>query len=121
MIPSIWAYAITINSLFFLVGCSAWNGGYTGAAPLRGADMQSKSLAGKYRDLATDGSIKSHPVAMGKGGQATGTVTVGGPAPIPDLRKGEMVIKGGSGATPSSSGSSQDNNGSSNGTGGDKR
>lgn len=110
--------SLALFAIFFFVGCSAWDGGYKGGAPPNVEDMQGKSITGVYRDLGLDGSIKFHPVRMGIGGQTTGIIKVGGPAPIPDLRTGEMVIKGGSNNS-STPGSPQDNTGGSKGNRGD--
>lgn len=98
--------------MFCMVGCSAWNGGYTGGAPIYVPDIQAKSIAGIYQDVGSDGSIKRHPVIFGTGGQVTGEMKVGGPAPIPDIKTGQMVIKGGSAGPSSSSGPGPDATGS---------
>ncbi|MBS0167987.1 MAG: hypothetical protein JSR29_18010 [Nitrospira sp.] len=59
-----WAYLLATSGIFLFVGCSAWDGGYKGGTQLESTqDMHSKSLAGAYRDVGSDGSIKSHPAA----------------------------------------------------------
>lgn len=78
------AYAVVAISAFMLVGCSLWTGRqdsetqYPSTPPI-----PPKSLAGVYRDVGRDGSIKPHlldaPETMGPGpgDRQTGTITLG--------------------------------------------
>ena len=84
---------------------------------------QSKSRAGMYRDIGSDGSIKPHPEPSYQGTESllngTGDVIIlGGPMPIPNLETGKTTIKGSSGGTTPTPGSVKDSRGSFGRTGG---
>jgi hypothetical protein len=85
---------------------------------------ESKSLAGIYSDIDSNGFIKPHPQSVGEGGKITGLIILGGPADMPDIKTGTMKLKEPTDTTPTvkmgdttfSSGSSSTRTGSSNKT-----
>jgi len=90
-------YMVMIPAVFLLVGCSAWSGRPDTELPIASApDMQSKSIAGAYADVGPDGSIKPHPSSSDKifpdprSQRTGGTISLGGPLPMPNIRTGEM-------------------------------
>lgn len=100
---------VMASGIVLIAGCSLWTGEADRGFQLKNIpQLHSKSLAGSYGDVGPDGSIKPHPIILGTGGRITGVIKAGGPAPIPDLRTGEMVIKGGSGGTKPPFGSAQE-------------
>lgn len=105
-------HLVTVAAMFSVVGCSAWDGGYRGGVPPHVSDMHSRSITGIYQNLGSDGSIQPHPVTLGTGGQVTGVIKAGGPFPMPDIKTGQMVIRGGSAGPSSSSGPTPDATGS---------
>ena len=70
---------------------------------------QSKSLAGSYRDVGSDGSIKPHPhpsynMSQEPESRTGDTITLGGPADMPNMRMD--TFKGSTGGSGSNSKSS---------------
>jgi hypothetical protein len=79
---------------------------------------QSTSLAGSYRDIGSDGSIKPHPESSYKmthepQSRTDGAITLGGPADIPDLKT--STTKKATGGTTPHSGLGSNSTGSSSG------
>lgn len=112
MFRQTYIHLVTVAAMFSVVGCSAWDGGYKGGAPPDVPDMHTRSIAGVSQNLGSDGSIQPHPVTLGTGGQFTGVMKTGGPFPMPDIKTGQLVIKGGSAGPSSSSGPATDDTGS---------
>jgi hypothetical protein len=82
---------------------------------------QSKSLAGSYRDIGSDGSIKPHPqpsykMSQEPQSQTDGEIILGKPVDMPDLKTGG--IKRSTGETTPRSGSGSKSIGSSSGASG---
>jgi hypothetical protein len=97
------AYIVMTSGMLSLSGCSLWGPESTSEARFDRGTLagQSKSLAGVYRDVGPDGSIKPHPELVGTEGQIDGLVILGGPADVPNIKTGTMEIKGSTGtATP---------------------
>ena len=88
--------------LFSFGGCSAWGPSSKGETQFENSAVegQSKSLAGMYEDVDSNGSIKSHPLEVGTGGRTDGVVIGGGPVDMPNIRTGQMEIKGTANQTP---------------------
>lgn len=114
MIQHTYTY-LAAGMIMLFTGCSLWTGAPHKEVQFESTpDYSSKSLAGSYLDVGSDGSIKPRSESSGmppqrpQGGETTGVITLGGPAPIPDLRTGEMVIKGGSKSTQPRAESSRD-------------
>lgn len=115
---------VMTSGVFFFCGCSLLaDGPTTGAQFDRISGSETKSIAGSYRDVGTDGSIKPHSKSSGVGGRIDGMIMLGGPAEVPDIKSGKMTIKGSMGEkTPTvrmgettfPSGSGSKNTGSSN-------
>ena len=63
-------------------------------------DGQSKSLAGAYQDVQSNGSLKPHIQKAGVEGRVTGLVILSGPADMPNIKTGENEIKGSANQTP---------------------
>ena len=115
-------YMVMVSGILLFAGCA-----FLADEPQRGAQFdstlgsQSKSLAGSYGDIGSDGSIKPHPESSYKMSQepqsrTDGAITLGGPAGIPDLRTG--TIKRSTGGTTPRSGSGSNSTGSSSGASG---
>jgi len=83
------------SGVFFFYGCSLMvDEPKTGTRFDRMSGNETKSIAGLYRDVGTDGSIKPHPQSSGAGGRISGVIMLGGPAEVPDIKTGRMTIKG---------------------------
>jgi len=101
---SIW---LTASGILSFAGCSLWGPESKGEAQFDStAGSPSKSLAGMYSDLGSNGSIKPHPESTYKmnqesQGRSSGVVILGGPADMPDMRTGDTTIKGTTGGTTS--------------------
>ena len=92
-------YLGVATALFWLVGCSAWSGRQDTGLPVASTpDMQSKNIAGLYADVGPDGGIKPHPNSSDKvfpdpkSRRTGGTITLGGPMPMPNIKTGEMEM-----------------------------
>jgi hypothetical protein len=86
---------VRTSGVFFFCGCSLLaDGPKTGAQFDRISGSETKSIAGSYRDVGTDGSIKPHPKSSGVGGRTDGVIMLGGPAEVPDIKSGQITIKG---------------------------
>jgi hypothetical protein len=115
-------YLVMVSGILLFAGCA-----FRADEPQGGAQFdstlgsQSKSLAGSYGDIGSDGSIKPHPESSYKMSQepqsrTDGAITLGGPAAIPDLRTG--TLKRSTGGTTPRSGSGANSTGSSSGASG---
>ena len=89
------------SGILLLAGCSFLaNGSFLADKPHENVQLdsrtlasQSKSLAGSYRDIGSDGSIKPHPAPsyeMSEDPQTGGEIRLGGPEQMPDLRTGTI-------------------------------
>lgn len=89
-------------SILSFAGCSAWGPSTKGDAQFNQSSVQgqSKSLAGVYRDVGSDGSIQPHSDVLGTDGQINGLIILGGPADMPNIKTGQNEIKGSADQTP---------------------
>jgi hypothetical protein len=96
------AYVLMASGMIAFAGCSAWGPSTKGEAQLdnRAVEGQSKSLAGVYEDVDSNGSIKSHPLEVGTEGQNNGVEIGGGPVDMPNIRTGQIETKGSANQTP---------------------
>ena len=113
-------YMVMVSGILLFAGCSFLADKPQGEAQLDSTTLgtQSKSLAGSYRDIGSDGSIKPHPQPPYKMNQepqtrTDGEITLGGPVDMPNMRTGTIKRE----AMPRS-GSGPNNTGSSGGTSG---
>jgi hypothetical protein len=117
-------YIVLVSGILLFAGCVLLGNEYE---PQGGAQFeatlgsQSKTLAGSYNDIGSDGSIKPHPESSYKMSQepqsrTDGAIILGGPPDIPDLRTG--TIKRSTGGTTPRSGSGSNRTGSSSGASG---
>jgi hypothetical protein len=90
-------YTVMVSGILLLAGCYIMADRPQGEAQLDSATLgtQSKSLAGSYGDVGTDGSIKPHPAPSDEMGQKSpsltgGEIRLGGPEQMPDLRTGTI-------------------------------
>ncbi len=116
-------YMVMVSGILLLAGCS-----FLADKPQENVQVdsrtlasQSKSLAGSYRDIGSDGSIKPHPAPSYKMSEepqsrTDGAITLGGPADIPDVKTG--TIKRSTGGTTPRSSSGSNSTGSSSGASG---
>ena len=95
------AYLLMVSGMLLFPGCSAWGPNSREGPQFESGtfDGQRKSLAGVYRDIGADGSIKAHPEFRGTEGQADGLIQIGGAADIPNIKKGTMETKGSMGTS----------------------
>lgn len=97
-IPLTLVNVVMTSGVFFFYGCSLMvDEPKTGAQFDRMSGSETKSIAGLYPDVGTDGSIKPHPQSSGVGGRISGVIMLGGPAEVPDIKSGRMTIKGSTG------------------------
>ncbi len=96
-------YMVMVSGILLFAGCA-----FLADKPQGGAQFdstlgsQSKSLAGSYRDIGSDGSIKPHPessykMSQGPESRTDGAIILGAPADMPNMRTG--TIKRSSGET----------------------
>lgn len=92
-------YVLMASGMITFAGCSAWGPSTKGEAQLDNSAVegQSKSLAGVYKDVDSNGSIKPHPLEVGTDGRTDGVITLGGPAEVPNIKTGKIEQKGGTG------------------------
>jgi len=101
-------YMLMVSGILLFAGCSFLaNKPQTEAQLDRTAlKTQSKSLAGSYRNVGSDGSIKPHSSSSYKMSQEpptqTGVITLGGSADMPDMKN---IFKRETGGTMPRSGS----------------
>ena len=93
---------VMASGIFSFAGCSAWGPSTKGDAQFDqiSVEGQSKSLAGVYRDVGSDGSIKPHADLVGTDGRINGLIILGGPADMPNIKTGQNEIKGSADQTP---------------------
>jgi hypothetical protein len=94
------------SAILSFAGCSLWGPQSKGEAQFDSTEVSpSKSLAGAYSDIGSDGSIKPHPEPSGaitqesKGGQVKGLILLNAPVDMPDIKSGNSTIKGTTGGT----------------------
>ena len=104
-------YMVMMTGIFLFAGCAFLADKPQGVAQLDSTTLatQSKSLAGSYRDVGSDGSIKPHPhpsynVSQEPESQTDGAITLGGPVDMPSIRMDP--IRGSTGGPGSNSTSS---------------
>lgn len=99
---SMCASILMASGMFLFAGCSAWGPSTKGTAQFDSSDVegQSKSLAGVYQDVQSNGSIKPHLQTAGVEGRVNGLVILGGPADMPNVKTGQNEIKGTADQTP---------------------
>ncbi|UVT20246.1 MAG: hypothetical protein H8K03_21170 [Nitrospira sp.] len=116
------ASIVMMSVILFNTGCSLMIDPPKGDTPAESTlKSESKSLAGVYADLGSDGSIQPHSESVGQGGRINGLIILGGPADMPDMKTGKTTIKGSTDTTPTvkmgettfSSGSGSNSTGSS--------
>jgi hypothetical protein len=118
IIGQICAYVVMLSGILLVAGCALMN--YEprdGAQSDSGLEGQSKTLAGSYKDVGSNGSIKPHPESSDKEPQSrtTGAIILGGPAEIPDMTTLTIKKTGKPGGTKAGSGSGPNSKDSSNG------
>ena len=93
---------VIMSAILSFAGCSAWGPSTKGEAQFKSGAVegQSKSLAGVYEDVDSNGSIKPHPETIGVEGRVNGLVILGGPADMPNVKTGQNEIKGTADKTP---------------------
>jgi hypothetical protein len=89
-------------SIVSFAGCSAWGPSTKGEAQFNQNSLegQSKSLAGVYPDVGSDGSIKPHSDLVGTEGRVDGLIILGGPADMPNIKTGQNELKESANQTP---------------------
>ena len=94
--------SIGMICILSFAGCSAWGPSTKGDAQFNQSSVegQSKSLAGVYRDVGSDGSIQPHTDVVGTDCQINGLIILGGPADMPNIKTGQNEIKGSADQTP---------------------
>ena len=110
-------YVVMLSVLLF-AGCALMN--YEprdGAQSDTALEGQSKTLAGSYKDIGSNGSIKPHPESSDKEpqGRTTGAIILGGPAEMPDMTTLTIKKTGKPGGTKAGSGFGSNSKDSSNG------
>ncbi|UVT20332.1 MAG: hypothetical protein H8K03_21615 [Nitrospira sp.] len=90
------------TGILLTMGCSLMidqpNGDIPSERELR---SESKSLAGVYTDVDSNGTIKPHAETVGEGGTINGLIILGGPSDMPDIKAGGMKLKTPKETTPS--------------------
>ena len=114
---------VMVSGIFLFSGCAFLADKPQGGAQIDSTTLgtQSKSLAGAYRDIGSDGSIKPHPESSYKMSeepetQTDGAITLGGPVDMSNMRTG--TLKGSAGGTAPGSGSGSNSTRSSRGASG---
>lgn len=116
-------YMLMASGIPLFAGCSFLADKPQGETQLDSTTFatQSKSLAGSYRDLGSDGSIKPHPYASYNMSQEpqpqTSEITLGAPVEMPNMRMGTIKSETG-GTTPRSGSGSTGSSGGTRGAGG---
>jgi hypothetical protein len=93
------------SGILSFAGCSLWGPESTGEAQFdHTLESESKSLAGVYRDIGSDGSIQPHPESSNRRTQepqdgADGLIMLGSPVDMPDVKTGTSTIEGSIGGT----------------------
>jgi hypothetical protein len=104
-------YMVMMTGIFLFAGCAFLADKPQGEAQLDSTTLgtQSKSLTGSPRDVGSDGSIKPHPqpsynMSQEPESRTEGTITLGAPVDMPNMRMDP--IKGSTGGSGSNSTSS---------------
>ena len=104
-------YMVMVSGIFLFSSCAFLTDKPQGEAQPNSTTLgtQTKNLAGSYRDVGSDGSIKPHPQPSYNASQEPesrtgGVINLGGPTEIPDLKTGTVKSStGGSGSNSTSS------------------
>jgi hypothetical protein len=104
-------YMVMVSGILLFAGCAFLADRPQGEAQLDSTTLgtQSKSLAGSYRDVGSDGSIKPHPrpsynMSQEPDSRTGGAITLGAPVDMPNMRMDTMKgSTGGSGSNSTSS------------------
>ena len=113
-----------VSGILLFAGCAFVNYESRDGAQFDSAlESQSKTLAGSYSDIGSDGSIKPHPESSYKMSQepqseTTGAIILGGPAEILDMTTFTVKKTGKPGGNRAGSGSGSNSTGSSSGASG---
>ena len=113
-----------VSGMLLFAGCALVNYEPRDEAQFDSAlESPSKTIAGSYNDIGSNGSIKPHPESSYKmsqeaQSQATGEIILGGPAEIPDMTTLTIKKTGKPGGTRGDSGSGSKRTGSSSGASG---
>ncbi len=95
------AYLIMASGILFATSCSLMIDQPKGGVPSEsGLRSESKSLAGVYTDLDSNGSIKPHPQVVGEGGRINGLIILSAPADMLDIKTGAVKLKESTDTTP---------------------
>ena len=120
-------YVVMVSGILLFAGCAFLNyEPHEGAQFDSTLESQSKTLAGSYKDIGSNGSIKPHPESSYKmsqepQSQTTGARILGGPAEIPDMTTLPIKRTGKTGGIRAGSGSGSNSTGSSSGASGADR
>jgi hypothetical protein len=104
-------YMVMVSGILLFAGCAFLADRPQGEAQPDSTTLatQSKSLAGSYRDVGSDGSIKPHPhpsynMSQEPESRTDGTMTLGAPVDMPNMRMDSFKgSTGGSGSNSTSS------------------
>ena len=116
-----------VSGMLLFAGCALVNYEPRDEAQFDSAlESPSKTIAGSYNDIGSNGSIKPHPESSYKSykmspepqSQTTGAIILGGPAEIPDMTTFTIKKTGKPGGTRGDSGSGSKRTGSSSGASG---
>jgi hypothetical protein len=87
-------YMVIVSGILLFTGCAVLADRPQGEAQLDSSTLgtQSKTIAGVYRDIGSDGSIKPHPqpsynMSQEPESRTEGTITVGGPVDVSPLKE----------------------------------
>lgn len=104
-------YVVLVSGILLFAGCAFLADRPQGEAQSDSTTLatQSKSLAGSYRDIGSDGSIKPHPapsynMSQEPESRTDGTITLSAPVDMPNMRMD--TFKGSTGGSGSNSTSS---------------
>jgi hypothetical protein len=108
---------VMASGILAFAGCSLMVDEPKGTAHIESTpERQTKTLAGSYKDIGSDGSIKPHSPSAGTGGRIFGTIELAAPTDGLDHKTGKPALGGTDGGTMSRFGYSPNNTGSSAGT-----
>ena len=111
-------YMIMASGMLLFAGCSVFADRPEETVQAdRTLESQPKGVAGAYSDIGSNGSIKAHTESSyhareARQGRTDGEIILGGPAPVPDLKTGQTIIKGSPGGTTPRPGSVRGSTGS---------
>lgn len=108
---------VMVSGILAFAGCSLMVDEPQGTAHIESTTgRQAKTLAGSYKHIGSDGSIKPHPPSPGTGGRTVGTIEVAAPTDGLDHKTGKPALGGTDGGIMSRFGYSPNHTGSSAGT-----